>query len=176
MKQRIALWLAFCAVLGVAVFACVPRLFLTAEDETGKVVFLRPVYEGDRYAVRFIHSVARRPVDEIYEIAPDASVLRETIYDMTGAGLPYQPEAGQTFSIENGKYVIRGFDVRIPALTYRISKVVADHTLLIGGDEIRLRDLVSSPGKPLTFRVRRMTPAEAFPIWRELRARKEKGE
>ena len=88
MKQRIALWLAFCAALGVAVFACVPRLFLTAEDETGKIVFLRPVYEGDRYAVRFIHSVARRPVDEIYEIAPDASVLRETVYDMTGAGLP----------------------------------------------------------------------------------------
>ena len=167
--KKIALWLTFCAVLGIAVFACVPRLYLTAEDEGGKVVFILPVYEGDRYTIRFIHSVARRPVDEIYEIASDCSILRETVYDMMGAGLPYEPTAGQTFTVEDGKYHIRGFDMRIPALTYRINKVVADHTLLIGRDVYPLKRW-AAPGKPLTFRVRRLTPVQVFPIWRALRA------
>ena len=173
--KRTVLWLTFCAVLGIVVYAFFPRLYLTAEDESGTVVFIRPVYEGDRYAVRFIHSVARRPVDEIYEIAPDCSILRETVYDMMGAGLPYEPLEGQTFTVENDKYVIRGFDMRNPAATSGINTVVADHTLLIGGDEYPLRRWVPS-GKPLTFRVRRMSLAEVFPIWRELRARKKKGE
>ena len=133
------------------------------------VVFILPVYEGDRYTIRFIHSVARRPVDEIYEIASDCSILRETVYDMMGAGLPYEPAAGQAFTVEDGKYHIRGFDMRIPALTYRINKVVADHTLLIGRDVYPLKRW-AAPGKPLTFRVRRLTPVQVFPIWRALRA------
>jgi len=156
------LWLVSCAAAALAVFAAVPQLFLTLEDETGAVVFVRPVHKGDRYTVRFIHSVARTPVDEIYEIAPDASVLRETVYDMMGAGLPHEPLEGQTFTTENGKYRISGFNMRIPALTYRINTVVADHTLLIGGDVYPLKKLTSAPGKPLTFRVRRMSPIVAF--------------
>ena len=175
--KKIILWLLFCAALGVVVFAFRPRLFLTAENEKGEVVLILPVYEGERYTVRFIHSVARTPVDEIYEIAPDCSILRETVYDMMGAGLPYEPLDGQTFTTENGKYRISGFDMHIPALTYRINMVVADHTLLIGRNEYPLRRYASGAGKPLTFRVRRLAPYEAVLLWRRAReAKMKKGE
>lgn len=170
--KRIVLWLALCAALGVAVFVCVPRLFLTAEDENGRVVLMWPVHLGDRYTIRFIHSVARRPVDEIYEIARDCSILRETVYDMMGAGLPHSPESGQTFTTENGKYHIRGYDLHIPALTYRINAVVADHTLLIDGREYPLRLWTSAPGKPLTFRVRRVAMYSLARYWDALRAKR----
>lgn len=131
----------------------VRQQYLTVTDERGTVVYLRPVKLGERYTVRFIHSVARRPVDEIYEIAPGCSILRETVYDMMGAGLPTEPLDGQTFTVEDGAYHIRGFHLRLPAVTYRISKVVADHTLCVGKDEFRLKQWVSAPGKPLTFTV-----------------------
>ncbi len=171
-----ALWLLVCAVLGAVAFACVPRLFLTAEDKDGAVVFLRPVREGERYAVRFIHSVARTPVDEIYEVARGASVLRETVYDMMGAGLPSEPLEGQTFTVENGKFHIRGFDLRIPALTYRTGRVVADHRLLIGPENVPLGRLVASPGDPVTLKVRRLMPARILSLRKNLRAWRQKGE
>lgn len=149
---RLSLFILLLAAVAAILF-CVPQRYLTVMDEQGAMVYLRPVKLGERYMVRFIHSVQRRPVDEIYEIASDCSILRETVYDMMGAGLPTEPLAGQTFTIEDGKYYIRGFNLRIPALTYRISKVVADHTLFIGKDKFRLKQWVSAPGKPLTFTV-----------------------
>lgn len=138
---------------------CLPRLYLTAADESGRVVYMRPVRRGERYTVRFIHSVARTPVDEIYEIGEDCSILRETVYDMMGAGLPAGPGEGQVFSTENGKYRLGGFSLKIPVLTYRIDKVVADHTLLMGKDVFQLRRWVSAPGKPLSFRVEKASLA-----------------
>ena len=108
-------------LLGVALTALIaaPLLFqslaLVVVDESGRPVYVRAVKAGERYTIRFIHSVERRPVDEIYEIAPDCSILRETVYDMFGAGLPAEPEPGKTFSVENGKFHIRGFDLRIPS-------------------------------------------------------------
>ena len=121
-------------VCGFALSIFLPlRLCLTVTDARGKCVWARPVSIGDRYTIRFIHSVMRTPVDEIYEIDKDCSVLRETVYDMVGAGLPSAPEEGQTFSIEDDKFHIRGYSLRIPDLTYRINMVVADHELLFDG-------------------------------------------
>ncbi|WP_302295254.1 DUF1850 domain-containing protein, partial [Pyramidobacter piscolens] len=149
---RVSLFI-FSLVAVAGILFCVPQQYLTVTDERGAVVYLRPVKLGERYTVRFIHSVARRPVDEIYEIAPDCSILRETVYDMMGAGLPTGPLDGQTFTVEDGAYRIRGFHLRLPAVTYRISKVAADHTLFVGTDEFKLKQWVSAPGKPLTFSV-----------------------
>ncbi len=171
-----AIWLLACAVLGVAAYACVPRLFLTVEDKDGAVVFLRPVRAGDRYTVRFVHSVARTPVDEIYEITPGASTLRETVYDMFGAGLPSEPLEGQSFSVEDGKFHIRGFELKIPALTYRTGKIVADHRLIVGAENVALGRLVASPGDPVTLRVRRLMPLQLLSLRKNLRVRTQKGE
>ena len=76
---RVSLFI-FSLVAVAGILFCVPQQYLTVTDERGAVVYLRPVKLGERYTVRFIHSVARRPVDEIYEIAPDCSILRETVY------------------------------------------------------------------------------------------------
>ena len=149
---RVSLFI-FSLVAVAGILFCVPQQYLTVTDERGAVVYLRPVKLGERYTVRFIHSVARRPVDEIYEIAPDCSILRETVYDMMGAGLPTGPLDGQTFRVEDVAYRSRGFHLRLPAVTYRISKVAADHTLFVGTDEFKLKQWVSAPGKPLTFSV-----------------------
>lgn len=147
----VVLPLIFLLISLPVILNCPVRL-LTVEDEHGAIFFMKHVSLGDRYTVRFIHSVARRPVDEIYEIEEGCSKLVETVYDMTGAGLPHAPEPGQTFTIENGKYHITGYDLKIPVLTYRINKVVADHRFLIDGKEYQLRNW-AKPGRPLTFRV-----------------------
>ncbi len=145
---------AFTFLVLTAAALLIQSLALVIADEHGRLVYVREVAIGERYTVRFIHSVERRPVDEVYEITPECSVLRETIYDMFGAGLPAEVESGQSFSVENGKFHICGFDLHIPVLTYRINKVVADHTLLIGTDQYPLKKW-AGPGRALTFTIRR---------------------
>ena len=141
-------------ILGACAALLLPlRLCLEVTDQRGDVVYLTPMALGDSFAIRFIHSVARRPVDEIYEIERDASVLRETVYDMMGAGLPASPEEGQTFTVEDDKFHIKGFNLKIPVLTYRINKVVADHELMIGGKSFKLKEWTKAPGEALTFKV-----------------------
>lgn len=148
-------------MLGAAAILTAAALFfplrvLSVEDEHGTVPFLVPVAVGERYTVRFIHSVMRRPVDEIYEIGPASSILRETVYDMMGAGLPSAPEPGQTFTVEGNRFRISGFNLSIPLLTYRINKVVADHQMIFRGRTYPLK-LWAAPGRPLTFRVRKVS-------------------
>ena len=143
---------ALLVLISIPVLSRYPLRLLTVENEDQEILYMRAVDLGDRYAVRFTHSVARRPVDEIYEVDEDCSKLIETVYDMMGAGLPHAPEAGQTFTVKDGRYHITGFNLKIPVLTYRISKVVADHRFLIDGKDYKLLDW-TKPGRPLTFRV-----------------------
>ncbi len=132
-----------------------PVRLLVLIDEGGNAVFAHPVRIGEICTVRFIHSVALRPVDEVYEVDSDCLVLRETWFDMGGAGLPLDlPYPDLVFSLENNKYHITGYNMRLPNLTYRINKVVADHTLILDDREYRLKELVG-PGRALTFRVQK---------------------
>lgn len=142
-------------VLLAAVTLAIPIRLLILTDESERAVFAKAVKLGERCTVRFIHSVARRPVDEVYEVARDCLVLQETWFDMGGAGLPLDlPDPKLAFSLENGKYHITGYNMRLPNLTYRINKVVADHALIFGARETKLKELVG-PGRALTFRVRK---------------------
>lgn len=169
-KYKYLIWLVL-ALYGVIVAILLPmRLCLEVTDKRGDVVYLLPVSIGERYTVRFIHSVARRPVDEIYEIAKDCSILRETVYDMMGAGLPTSPEEGQTFTVKDGKFHIKGYDLKIPVLTYRVNKVVADHELFIGGESFKLKKWIKAPGEPLTFKIKRRSFFDILSFRRKFRS------
>lgn len=163
MKKRA---LAFLVAAAAAILLWPVRL-LVLTDGDGQSVFMKRVSPGERYTVRFIHSVMRRPVDEVYEIAPNCSVLKETWFDMGGAGLPLDyvnPKLHFTF--ENNLYHITGYDMELPDLVYRVNKVVADHTLLIGGRQYKMKQW-TRPGGPIHFRVKRMPAARL--IWFKLR-------
>lgn len=149
---------------GLIILMTVPRLTLILQNGKGETVFCRQVRKGEHYTVTFIHSVERRPIDETYEIGDGTSILTETVFDMMGAGIATAPEKQQTFHSGNNLYKISGFNRPIPALTYRINAVIADHTLKIGKKSYHLKELVSAPGKPLTFLVRK-TPLYKYLIF-----------
>lgn len=154
-------WLLAAAALLTAALWPVRLLTLTGAD--GRPVFMAPVSVGEHFTVRFIHSVERRPVDEVFEAAADSLVLIETWFDMGGAGLPLDYMNPQLkFEFRNNLYHITGYDMRLPEVTYRINKVVADHTLLLRGREYKLKRW-APPGGPLTFRVE-VLPAACL-VW-----------
>lgn len=151
MKKRIVA-ITILTVLALTLF--MPLSVLMVFDEEGLIRWFHFAPSGQRFTVRFTHSVALRPVDETYSVDHNVIVIEETRYDMNGAGLPYEARPDQTMTIEEGQYVLRGFNVKLPELTYRISRTVADHLFIFENITHRLREW-GRPGGAVTFRTGR---------------------
>jgi len=106
-----------------------------------------------RFTVRFTHSWARTPVDEIFQVSKENGfILTETIYEDFGAGLAHDPESDSSMTIENGIIHIRGINRAIPDLQIRTGRVVAAHTLIYGNRYVPFSDF-AAPGSAVIFRV-----------------------
>ena len=134
-----ALALAAAAVAASAVYA--GDLALIASDGDGRVLFARPIEIGDSFAIMFIHSVARTPVEEIFCVtAPDEFTLRETVYRDFGAGLPHEESAGRRMEFGNGVIRLTGYDVKFAELRLRVG-YIAEHAIVFkDGTAARLAD------------------------------------
>ena len=64
----------------------VPCLILRNGD-SGEVIRVFPVQEGDEFSVTFVHSVNKSPVTDVYQIRRDGIYVVRTIYYAFGAGV-----------------------------------------------------------------------------------------
>ncbi len=140
------------AAIGLALIAAIlfiwisqrdAAYFLTLRDGRDQShVFARyRVEDGDEFSIRFIHSVNKSPLTDVYEIRNHRIYVVRTIYYGFGAGVQTQIEEGQTLTYgEDGSMIVSGFDREIPNLSYIVG-TVSDHTLILGGEEISLRGL-----------------------------------
>jgi len=140
---------------GKVLYAASPfvEIVLYDDNEREKFRFSPP---GGRFTIRFIHSWARTPVDEIFQVnAGNDIVLKETIYEDFGAGLPHEPEPGRpasSMTIENGKIHIRDIDRIVPNLQIRTGRVIAGHTLIYGDKYVPFSNF-AAPGSVVIFKV-----------------------
>ncbi len=103
-----------------------------------------PVTIGERITYSYLHSVQKKPIDEVLEIAPnDHLVVRETTYEMTGAGLPSDVLDGD-FVIDpaTGKWKIINMSRDIPEWHVRVA-FTAQQTLEVSGEKFRLDSLAT---------------------------------
>jgi hypothetical protein len=90
-----------------------------------------PVKKGDTFTIRFTHSVQKTPVDETFSIGRNLKmVLEETVYSSYGAGLPSEVNDNQEFLFENGKFIIRKFDMQFDEIPLFVGEVIANHTII----------------------------------------------
>ena len=120
------------------------------EGEGGPLVKVIPVNPGDRITYSYVHSIQKRPVDEILEVAPNGHlVVRETDYDMLGVGLPSDVLDGDfVFDQENERFRIVNMSRDIPVMRVRVASTQPNR-LKVGGEEFRLDSLA----KPLSLLV-----------------------
>ncbi|MBP6332034.1 MAG: DUF1850 domain-containing protein [Aminivibrio sp.] len=105
---------------------------------------------GEEFAVRYIHSVQKTPVIEVFRIDFRQGIeLRETVYHDFGAGLPFLVEGSAVFSSGNGKYRISGIRRHLGDIVFRVGRF-ADYRLLIRGREIPFTTF-EKPGRSLRF-------------------------
>lgn len=135
------------------------NLELVLQDDKGKTLLAIPVKDGAEFAIRYIHSVAKTPVTDYFLVKNDGIYLDRTVYKDFGAGLPHNPEPGQTMRTENGQIIISGYDRKLPAFQVRVGRI-AHHTLLLQNNNINANfefpqeialDNLAPQGSAITF-------------------------
>ncbi len=108
------------------------------ELPAGTEVLRLPLDPGETFTIRYIHSVDRTPVFEIFGLDEEGCLtLRATYFKMFGAGMGHWPGRGRLE--HDGRWTwIRDIHERLGSFVLRVGSPAVDHTLLYRGREIRL--------------------------------------
>ena len=151
-------------VFSAAIFSAISYLsnhcmFEVKIHDSGDIVFNKVIGSSSAVALRYIHSVTKQPVTEIFRVRNNNLLaLEEMRYDSFGANLPVGPETTQTettqFNVKEGYYQILYADRIFESVPLRVGRVIADHTLRFeDGASIHLLDHVQG-GEYVEFCVR----------------------
>lgn len=135
-KMRKRLWgsLIFSSVILICYFLFFyPVLVLNIKNyKTGRVLYRQKVSVGYPFATYIRHSVHLTPVYEYYKVNDDGMLhVVETRLQDLGWGVP--STCKQEVRFENGFMVIRGLNIPLSLLPFRVSYVAAPRLLLDGG-------------------------------------------
>jgi len=95
-----------------------PKIFIGTDRQTIAVVDAR---EGLPLTIEFIHSVQKTPVIEELELHAGEFVLRRTIYQSFGVGLPFDAGDGN-FRREGDKFIMDDMNRPVKNLELRTGK------------------------------------------------------
>lgn len=158
-------WWGWAAVVVAVVLLCFPREALTVRPSRGAgLIWAVRAAPGDRFTLRWTHTVTLRPVEEGYEIGADRRLyLRQMVFDEYGPNLPAGPEEGTVWRVEQDRWVVTGYRIHVDRLNLGLSHI--DHRLTAGGREL---DLIraTEPNGLVRLQVERL-PA-IFIIWTEV--------
>ena len=122
--------------------------------EENKLIFIQKVQPGDKFVLKYTHSVALTPVWEILIIDKDYQIiLIETDFLDHGAGLPYTTFENEIFVEEEGKFKIKNMHRIIPTPIYYRIGAVRENIFYFKDKEINLSSLVGD--RLLTLEINR---------------------
>ena len=137
-------------ILVAVIFSFSPVHFLMIRSADGSVRVSYSLQGTEEFAVRYIHSVQKTPVIEVFRVDfREGLELRETVYTDFGAGLPFLLEGSAVFESGGGKFRIYGIKKYLSDVVFRVGRF-ADYNLLFRGREIPFTQF-EKPGKPLRF-------------------------
>src|SRR5699024_852546 len=147
-KRRLAVLLT-----GLIIFVGIYLLMkdvhvMYAMADNGDVLIAERINADTTFSSRYLHSVAKCPIIEIYEVN-DAyeMVLMESWNCSFGAGIETEPPPGATDRMEDGFYVIEQIDQTFQEVLFHPVSI-ADQTLTIDGKNW---DLSRKPFEGRTF-------------------------
>jgi len=109
----------------------------------GELIFKQKVQPGDKFILKYTHSVALTPVWEIFIIDKDYKiVLIETDFLDHGAGLPYTTFDNEIFVEEEGRFKIKNMHRIISTPIYYRIGAVRENFFYFKDKEINLSSLV----------------------------------
>ncbi len=152
--SRLALLImSIMSILAAILFIPVSRQFVVTDDRTGEILFSTAVEPGDVFGMKYIHSVNKSPIEDVFEILDDNSImLKKTIFRSFGAGVPYELEEGQLLDVRDDRIEISNINRQIDSYLLKVG-TIAEHTLCINDLEIRM-DSLTRPKRTVRLEVR----------------------
>jgi hypothetical protein len=148
-KRLLIISILLVAVVGAAVVPA-KSLEIVSRDSEAHLISL-PITTGDTFTIRYLHSVARRPVNESFIIQADGLLnLTSTKWDMNGAGLPYEPEDTMIFTMDKGMYILTNINHQFHEIVQAVG-TIAHHEILYQGRSLAL-EKVTQPGTAVRIR------------------------
>jgi len=164
MDARLPKQTVFTAVTAVAAVMLVfliailfsPRDCVVARDISGgKVLFAWPISIGDSFEVTFIHSLNLSPVTDVIEWDGGSMVVRKSIFQTFGAGIPVPSDRIGTELVRVGShYELIGIDAHMQSFTV-MTQDAPNHRITLNGREANLLGLAGS-GKSVEVAVKRV--------------------
>ncbi|SEB20680.1 hypothetical protein SAMN05421743_12841 [Thalassobacillus cyri] len=110
--------------------------------DTDKPSLFLPVEEGDRFQIKFTHSIHLSDVIEEYEVKDKKLIPVQLIYEDTAVGMPSNAGEGETFKAKDGKYYITGLKGEHKYIDLSVGQVKAKHTILFKDRSYLLKEYV----------------------------------
>jgi hypothetical protein len=133
---RIALARIFLAAWLAPVWAQAACLALAGHPDGPRLASFDLPDDDPSFALAYVHSVTRTPVLERYRIADGEIVETEMRFEQHGPGLPTEADAGGTFTLRDGRFVVT-MDRHFPAIVMQVHADQAPR-LLAGTDSRNL--------------------------------------
>jgi hypothetical protein len=125
----------------------------------GKVVYIRVINSGDRFATKYIHSVEKSPVWEFFTIDDHFRiVLYQTIFSSCNTGLPYAPFGDEEFYNNGTQFRIANMKRVVPELLLWVHEKYENTLRTDGSDDLLLASL--SGNTLLQVSIRKVTMLE----------------
>lgn len=106
------------------------NILLASDYKTGNYLKSWPVNKGDKFHIKYIHSVQLVPVTEIYSIDDKNNIiLEESYFHSYGAGLP--ANTPYEFEMTEKGFRIYNINKKIDNLIYRTGAIRANHKIYI---------------------------------------------
>lgn len=133
--RRVTAWAAVLVAVALLFF---PLEALTVRPARGPgLIWAVRAAPGERFVLRWTHTVTLRPVEEEYLVDPDRRLsLQQMVFDQYGPNLPAGPEGGTVWRVEADRWVVTGYDIHVDRLNLGLSHI--DHRLRVGGRELDL--------------------------------------
>lgn len=131
----------------------------------GPPILELPLLPGERFTLRYVHSVDKAPIWEEHSVdaAGDIYVEEERLV-MFGAGMGELPGRGRLTG-RGSHQVIEGMHWPLGSFVLRIGSPGVDHTIVWAGGEVNLSAI--APGQAVRISARPVSLAQR--IWRRLR-------
>ncbi len=162
-KKVIAGMTTVCLLAAVIFYMFGLRQTAVVFDSGEEPLVYLPLTEGEEFSILYTHSIHLSEVQERYRAEKDGTItLFELIYEDFGIGMPSEAIAGETFTMEDGKYIMSGMDRNYRFFYLRTGQVKADHTITYGGKARKLSDVIV-PGSRVKIGMEKLTK---WQLWR----------
>lgn len=125
-------------IVAVAIIFMPSYTALVISSEDAKLTLA--LDDGEDFGIQYMHSVNKSPVIDTVERAGDTLIIRSSLYQTYGAGIPIlSDEVGSTYTETDEGFLLTGIDTVMDEINL-ITGTYSDHHLLYREQELILKE------------------------------------